>query len=188
VESRESTDLCELSHCVVALLQPLAVKHNVTLVPAECPSPPTVDVNRAQIEHVLANLIDNAIQAMPEGGEVVTRMGIKQLASPWSGNAKESRYAYLTVEDQGIGISNVDLPKIFDPFFTTKEVGEGTGLGLSLAFGIVREHEGWIDVTSDPDKGSCFTLFLPAAAPVATSSGASAVPDSTDSRSPLRTT
>lgn len=179
---RERSDLCELMHAVVALLQPLATKHNVALVPTDCPSPPMVDVNRAQMEHVLANFIDNAIQAMPDGGSVTTRVGTKRTRSPWGENVKEALYAYLVVEDQGTGISHGDLPKIFDPFFTTKDVGEGTGLGLSLAFGIVREHQGWIDVTSEPQKGSRFTVFLPVAASTVPKSSRRGLPASVDPR------
>lgn len=160
--ARERTDLSQLAEKVIILLQPLAAKHHVRLLPVECTgSQSIVCVNRAQLEHVLANLIDNAIQAMPSGGEITTRVGTRRARSPWNENAPDSCYACLQVKDQGIGISTEVLPKVFDPFFTTKEVGEGTGLGLSLAFGIVREHQGWIDVNSEPGKGSCFTVFLP---------------------------
>lgn len=160
--ARERTDLCQLAEKVVALLQPLATKHHVTLLPVECTAEQASStVNRAQLEHVLANLIDNAIQAMPNGGKIGTRVGIRRVRSPWEEDAAEGPYAFLAVEDHGTGIPQDVLPKVFDPFFTTKEVGEGTGLGLSLAFGIVREHQGWIDVNSAPNKGSCFTVFLP---------------------------
>jgi two-component system, NtrC family, sensor kinase len=72
-----------------------------------------------------------------------------------------SNYAFLSVEDQGTGITPEDLEHIFEPFFTTKHVGEGTGLGLSIAEGIVREHRGWMEVESRPGEGSRFTVFLP---------------------------
>lgn len=90
-------------------------------------------------------------------------MGTRLARSPWDDSAVETAVAYLEVEDQGVGIENEVLPKIFDPFFTTKEIGEGTGLGLSLAFGIVHEHHGWIDVASELGRGSRFTVFLPMA-------------------------
>jgi signal transduction histidine kinase len=67
----------------------------------------------------------------------------------------------LEVRDQGTGIAAEKLPEIFDPFFTTKPVGEGTGLGLSVAHGIAQEHGGWIEVVSEPERGSCFRIWLP---------------------------
>jgi two-component system NtrC family sensor kinase len=82
---------------------------------------------------------------------------------PLAAGATGDRFACVSVTDQGVGISEDDLPKVFEPFFTTKEVGEGTGLGLSLAHGIMREHGGWIDVTSSLGEGSCFTICLPLA-------------------------
>ena len=67
----------------------------------------------------------------------------------------------IEVRDQGEGIAADHLPRIFEPFFTTKQVGEGTGLGMSVSYGIVREHGGWIDVESTPGQGSRFTVCLP---------------------------
>ena len=71
-------------------------------------------------------------------------------------------FVELWVADQGVGIAARDLPRIFEPFYTTKDVGVGTGLGLSVAYSIVRENDGWFDVKSEPDKGSRFSVFLPA--------------------------
>ena len=78
----------------------------------------------------------------------------------WSESA-QPRYAVISVKDEGVGIAPEVLPRIFEPFFTTKAFGEGTGLGLSVAYGMVREHGGWIDVVSKPQQGSCFSVHLP---------------------------
>ena len=67
----------------------------------------------------------------------------------------------IRVRDDGVGIAQENLSRVFDPFFTTKEVGRGTGLGLSVAYGIVREHGGWLEVESNPERGSCLTVTLP---------------------------
>ena len=67
----------------------------------------------------------------------------------------------VSVQDQGHGVAGEHLPHLFEPFFTTKDVGEGTGLGLSVSYGIAQDHGGWIDVSSEPGQGSRFTLYLP---------------------------
>jgi signal transduction histidine kinase len=75
--------------------------------------------------------------------------------------AGEGNYAQIVVEDQGSGIPPEILPRIFEPFFTTKDVGQGTGLGLAVSYGIVREHGGWIAVTSEVGRGTRFAVHLP---------------------------
>jgi signal transduction histidine kinase len=80
---------------------------------------------------------------------------------PASGDDRQVAYLAVEIRDQGVGIPEEHLEHLFEPFFTTKGVGEGTGLGLSIAYGIVQEHGGWIDVASQPGKGSCFSVFLP---------------------------
>jgi two-component system NtrC family sensor kinase len=74
-------------------------------------------------------------------------------------------YLRLDVEDDGAGIAAENLSRIFEPFFTTKDVGEGTGLGLAVSYGILRDHDGWINVSSTLGKGTTFTVFLPRAEP-----------------------
>ena len=78
---------------------------------------------------------------------------------------RQSAFARVTVSDQGMGISAEVAPRVFEPFFTTKGVGEGTGLGLSVAYGIARDHGGWIAVESEVGRGSRFSLFLPVERP-----------------------
>lgn len=125
-----------------------------------------VTVNPGQIEQVLMNLFVNAWQAMPEGGRLAIetedcQLGMKSV-HPFGLNP--GRYVRVKVRDTGIGINEAILPKIFNPFFTTKERGRGTGLGLSSAYGIIKNHRGFIKVTSQVSRGSVFTLFLPASA------------------------
>lgn len=102
-----------------------------------------------QIEQVLINLITNAIHAMPEGGNL--QIGLEV----------QNQTAAITVQDSGIGIAPENLDRVFDPFFTTKPEGEGTGLGLSVSYGIIACHNGQIEVESEPGQGTTFTIFLP---------------------------
>jgi PAS domain S-box-containing protein len=103
----------------------------------------------AQLSQVFMNLLVNAGQAIAERGTITLRTG-----------AADGE-AWVTVEDTGRGISPENLKRVFDPFFTTKPVGQGTGLGLSLAYGIIERHRGRIDVSSEPDKGTVFRITLP---------------------------
>jgi signal transduction histidine kinase len=102
-----------------------------------------------QIEQVLINLITNAIQAMPDGGELHLNL------------TADDEFVTIEVKDNGIGIRKRDLARIFDPFFTTKPEGEGTGLGLSVSYGIVSRHGGSIEVDSHLGQGTTFTIKLP---------------------------
>jgi len=120
---------------------------------------PEMDAN--QIQQVLINLIENALQAMPEGGEATIGVQAIEATPPSDADAAPGRYVRIDVRDTGVGIAPEHLDELFDPFFTTKDVGEGTGLGLSIVHGIVSEHSGWIDVASEPGRGSCFSIYLP---------------------------
>lgn len=119
------------------------------------------------VEQVLINLAVNARDAMPQGGVIgvktsqITVTSGQPLRNP---DARPGRFVCLTVTDAGSGMTQDTILRIFDPFFTTKEVGKGTGLGLSIIHGIVRQHRGWIDVTSELGRGSTFTVCLPLAA------------------------
>lgn len=112
---------------------------------------PTMSVDRSGIQQVLLNLFINSIQAMPKGGE------LKVLAR-LSDSLKEMQ---IEVEDTGEGIPSDQLNNIFDPFFTTKKEGEGTGLGLSVSYSIIKKHGGRIQVKSMPGQGTCFSIYLP---------------------------
>ncbi|MFH2002298.1 MAG: ATP-binding protein, partial [Planctomycetota bacterium] len=134
---------------------------NITLNLSGEKDPAFVKVDGGQIQQVLTNLIVNAMQAMPRGGDVEVGIQRNQAAPPSVHGDSKGDYLCIYVRDQGEGIPEESIHHIFDPFFTTKEVGQGTGLGLSIAYGIVRENGGWIDVKSEPGKGSLFSVFLP---------------------------
>jgi signal transduction histidine kinase/DNA-binding NtrC family response regulator len=126
---------------------------------------PCVLADAGMLEQVLVNLVINARDAMPRGGQLVISTGLAELdaiQARCNEEARPGRFVTLCVADAGTGIAAEHLPHIFEPFFTTKDVGKGTGLGLATVYGIVKQHQGWIDVATQIDAGSTFTLFLPA--------------------------
>jgi signal transduction histidine kinase len=159
-------DLRSIVTRTVELLATLARKRGVTLVVEGGEDELPARVDPAMIQQVLTNLVVNGMQAMGEGGHLTVRLARSYAVPPVDVDGAPGEYATVTVEDQGAGIVPEHLPRIFEPFFTTKDVGEGTGLGLSVAYGIVREHGGWIDVQSRAGHGSRFTVFLQPAAEV----------------------
>jgi len=118
-------------------------------------------VDQSQMQQVVANVLMNGIQAMPNGGRLRVSVVARRARPPGDRNAPEGDYLCVTVDDEGTGIPREELGRVFEPFFTTKRVGEGTGLGLAVAHGIVAEHGGWIEVASEVGKGSRFSIFLP---------------------------
>jgi len=124
---------------------------------------PPVQADPSQLSSVLMNLCINARDAMPNGGELkllLERVTLDQFPL-YNGEVASGDYARISVVDSGEGIAEADLPRVFEPFFTTKDVGKGTGLGLSTVYGIVRDHQGFLNVTSRLGEGTCFDVFLP---------------------------
>ena len=120
----------------------------------------------AQIEQVLMNLATNARDAMPHGGRLTFGTACAEMDESFirdHGYGRLGMFALISVSDTGIGMSKETAAKIFEPFFTTKETGKGTGLGLAMAYGIIKQHDGYIDVHSELGEGTTFNIYLPAA-------------------------
>ncbi|MGC9366994.1 MAG: PAS domain S-box protein [bacterium] len=124
-----------------------------------------IHADPSNLEQVLFNLCINARDAMPEGGEIkITTSSIEVMNYQDKKNNHKTapgNYVLLTVEDNGSGINSKVIPHIFEPFFTTKKIDKGTGLGLAVVYGIVKQHQGWIEVDSKPGQGSKFMIYLP---------------------------
>jgi two-component system NtrC family sensor kinase len=128
------------------------------------PRPLGIHADRVMIEQILMNLVVNARDAMPNGGRLSIRteeVCITEEMQRAMPKAKAGNFACIIVADTGCGIAPGEISHLFEPFYTTKEPGKGTGLGLSTVYGVVKQHEGWIDVQSQPAQGATFKVFLP---------------------------
>ncbi|MFO0794517.1 MAG: PAS domain S-box protein [Candidatus Brocadiaceae bacterium] len=166
-------------HLLVRLIRE-DIKLKIELINKDC----TVMADTRQTEQILMNLVTNARDAMPNGGtltiqtdileadkifiKIVTHdkselVGFTSLAGAEKSLEKEPKrwYVCLSVSDTGMGMDKQTQMRVFEPFFTTKEVGKGTGLGLAIIYGIIMQHNGYIDVESEPGKGTTFRVYLP---------------------------
>jgi PAS domain S-box-containing protein len=128
-----------------------------------CPSPAMVEADAGMMEQVLLNLAVNARDAMPKGGRLAVRITIVDVSEAHVQHhpeARAGRFVCVSKTDTGCGIPPENLQRIFEPFFTTKEVGKGTGLGLATVYGIVKQHQGWIEVESIVGKGTTFRIYI----------------------------
>jgi PAS domain S-box-containing protein len=148
---RRPVDLNEIIRSVVLLCQHRMELQNVVLEEKLDPHLPEITGDYNQIQQCIMNLIFNAIEAMPDGGKLTLSTSFK----------KNDRMVHIKISDTGCGVPKENLSIIFEPFFSTKEEGKGVGLGLSVVYGIIREHQGTIYVQSEVSKGSTFTIRFP---------------------------
>ncbi len=128
------------------------------------PHPPLVMADASMVEQVLLNLVVNSRDAMPKGGQLTLRLIVLEVDAEHLERYPEAhpgQFVCLEATDTGCGIKPENLRRIFEPFFTTKEVGKGTGLGLATVYGVVKQHQGWIEVDSKVGRGTTFRVFFP---------------------------
>ena len=158
-----TVDLNELVRNITKMLQRILGEHiriQISFAPGEL----FIHADSSMVDQVLLNLSVNSRDAMPEGGQLTIETSVIDLdetSAAQHPSAQPGSFVCLSVADTGCGIPHETLPRIFEPFFTTKDVGKGTGLGLATVFGIVQQHGGWINVSSEVGRGTAFRIYLP---------------------------
>jgi len=158
------------------------IREDINLVLDLAESLPAVQGDPGQLEQVVMNLAVNAQDAMPKGGELFIETRLVELDENYAAahqGVKPGDYVMMAVSDTGCGMSEDIQKKLFEPFFTTKSKETGTGLGLATAYGIIKQHGGNIWAYSEPDRGSTFKVYLPAAEPVSGASSGRELDDET---------
>jgi two-component system, cell cycle sensor histidine kinase and response regulator CckA len=168
----------DLSESIVSTTKMLKriLGENVQMQLRLAPQPMFIHGDAGMMDQILLNLVVNARDAMPNGGQLIIETAgvvFDPFAASQSAQARPGSFVCLSVSDSGCGIPSDILPKIFEPFFTTKDVGKGTGLGLATVFGIVQQHQGWINVYSEVNHGTTLRIYLPR---LAKNAGATASP------------
>jgi PAS domain S-box-containing protein len=162
----ELMDINEVIQQVTQMLRRV-LGENVNLRSNLAPRLPAIEADATMMEQVIMNLSVNARDAMPGGGSLTigtVPVMVSRAYVERNPEAREGTFICLSVSDNGTGIEPDKIGKLFEPFYTTKEVGKGTGLGLATVYGIVKQHQGWIEVESELGKGSVFKVYLPATA------------------------
>ena len=155
-------DLNDILRNAIKMLERLVGEHvRIEFQPQD--SLPAIHADSSMVEQIAMNLAVNARDAMPNGGQVfitTSLENIQRAPTPMDPERRDGEFICLTFRDTGTGMDTQILSRIFEPFFTTKAVGKGTGLGLSTVFGIVRQHQGWLEVESKPNQGTTFRVLL----------------------------
>jgi len=159
---RQALQVNDVVQDALRLIHPL-LRNNISLAVDLDDDLPLIYGDSPQIEQVLVNLIVNAVDAMPDGGHLRVSTARSQELQKASGFEDPQGHVCISITDSGVGIPDELQSAIFEPFFTTKPAGKGTGLGLSSSYGIVRQHNGRIEVQSKPGYGSTFNVFFPMA-------------------------
>lgn len=146
---KESTDVNSVAKRTLDMLRPRLYTRRIELRGSYAESLPAIQADPNRLEQVFINIVNNAVDAMPTGGQLRVETGIAD------------KELYVRFTDTGVGIAKEHLRDIFDPFFSTKRPDKGTGLGLAVSYGIIRDHSGAIDVESQPGRGATFTVRLP---------------------------
>ena len=173
-------DLREVVANMSKMLQRL-LGETVTLAFHPPPQIRLLQGDTGMIEQVIMNLAVNARDAMPKGGTLTVSASVIEITDAYLSTHPEARagaFVCLRVSDTGCGMDSATMSRIFEPFFTTKEVGKGTGLGLATVYGIVKQHDGWVEVTSEVGIGTTFNVFFPASNAPAEVKPAAAAPAS----------
>ena len=160
---RQMQPLETIAKASVDVLRSVAQQKNVELV-FQPSGTHLVNADRDQLQQVIANLLVNAVQASSADGRVTVSVVETEVTPPPELGGQKGRWVLLTVADTGSGIAPENLARVFEPFFTTKEVGGGTGLGLSVSWGLIRDHGGWMTASSQPGAGATFSVYLPTGA------------------------
>jgi len=156
-----------------AVLQNLAnmllrlLGEDIRLQTSYAPNLPRIEADTGMLEQIVMNLAVNSRDAMPKGGQLslsTAQAEIDELYASQHADSRLGTFVCLTVTDTGCGMDRQTLQRIFEPFFSTKEVGKGTGLGLATVYGIVRQHRGWVEVSSQIGVGTTFNIYFPATA------------------------
>ena len=164
VMQMRNVDCNEVVRNLFKMLRRLLGEH-ITIHFTEDKNLPPIEGDTGMLEQVLLNLAVNARDAMPKGGDLTITTAVQEIdaeAAKHNTDRRIGAFVCLTVADTGTGMDESIIKRIFEPFFTTKEIGKGTGLGLPTAYGIIKQHQGWMEVASQLGQGSKFQVFIPA--------------------------